>query len=91
MYDVYVVYLEEKLTLRKCHQENKMVDYFGYVRYATKITFQQSNGSTGNIAERKLYFTGKDSLYRYKVELSVLSTGLATGCSLYYPGSVADI
>lgn len=77
--------------MQKCRQENKVFDSFGLVHYATDVTFQQSNKQKRNTAEGKVYFSGKDSLYGYKAEVFVISTGLAVGCSLFYPGSVADI
>lgn len=44
---------------------------FKFAMYATDVTFQQSFGPSGNLAEGKNYYSGKHLLYRYKVEVSV--------------------
>lgn len=44
-----------------------------------------------NMKEGKIYFIGKHNLYGYKVEVSVLSNGLAVNCAKHYPGSVSDL
>lgn len=38
-----------------------------------------------------MYLSGKQEVYRYKVEVSVLSSGLKIWRTAHYPGSVADL
>lgn len=45
---------------------------FPYKRQGTDVTFQQSNRPFGNIAKRKMHFSGKHKRYGYRVEISVL-------------------
>lgn len=56
--------------------------------YATYVTFQQSNTITNN-PDR--YYSQKHHLYVHKVEVSVLSIGLAVNCTNNDPGTEADI
>ncbi|ETV68307.1 hypothetical protein H257_15749 [Aphanomyces astaci] len=53
---------------------------YPYARYATDVTFQQTNPA-GSYAEKKSYYSGKHSLYGHKVEVSVLPNGLAINCT----------
>ena len=62
-----------------------------YARYATEVKFQQCNRPSGNMSEGKVYFSVKHKLYGYKVEVSVLPSGLAIGCTKHYPGSISDL
>ncbi|RHY07221.1 hypothetical protein DYB25_010653 [Aphanomyces astaci] len=63
---------------------------FPFVRYATDVTFQQTNVPSGSYAEKKTYFSGKHSQYGHKVEVSVLPNGFAINCTAHYKGSVSD-
>lgn len=69
----------------------KTFSNFKYARYATDVTFHQTNRPTGNMQEGKEYYSGKHKLYGYKTEVSVLPNGQAIGCTKPYPGSVSDI
>ena len=91
LFNLCVARVEEKWTMAKCRQEERAFSNFHYARYAVDVTFQQSNRPSGNISEGKRYFSGKHKLYGYKVEVSVLPTGLAIGCTEHYPGSVSDL
>lgn len=62
-----------------------------FARYATDMTLQQANRRSGNIEEGKLCFSGKDELYGYNIEVSVLQNGLSFDCTRHYPGSVSDL
>lgn len=55
-------------------------------RYATEVTFQLANRLSGNMQEGKVNFSGKHIGYGFKVEVSVLPTGIALGCSKHYQG-----
>ena len=70
---------------------NKCFKYYPCVRYATDVTFQQSNRPSGSLEEGKEFYSGKHKLYGYKVEVSVLPIRLAIQCTDHFPGSVADI
>ncbi|RHY71686.1 hypothetical protein DYB30_007549 [Aphanomyces astaci] len=63
---------------------------FPYARYATDVTFQQTNVPSGSYAEKKLFYSGKHHLYGHKVEASVLPNGFAINCTSYYKDSVSD-
>lgn len=65
--------------------------YFDYARYATNLTFQQGNWSSSSVSEGKIHYSGKQNLYGFKVEFSVLPSGLAIGCTSHYSGSVEDL
>ena len=60
-------------------------------RYATHVTFHQSNRPRGNHEEAKGHFSGKHKMYGYKTEVSVLPNGLEIGASRHFMGSVADV
>ena len=91
MYDICVARVEEKWTMAKCRLEDRAFSNSEYGRYAVDVNFQQSNRPSGSVSEGKRYFSGKHNLYGYKVEASVLLTGLAIGCTENYPGSVSDL
>lgn len=61
------------------------------MRYAVDVQFQQANRPGGTLEESKSYFNGKHKLHWYKVEVSVLSKGIAIACIDRYPGSISDI
>ena len=72
-------------------QKNKFFRHFKFARYATDVTFQQSNRPSGNLQEAKAHYSGKHKLYGYQVEVSVLPNGLALCCSRHYPAATSDI
>lgn len=91
IYEKFVKRAEEHWTMRKIRTDARAFAHFDYARYATDVTFQQSNRPSGNMTEGKKYFSGKHKLYGYKVELSVLPIGICIGCTKHYPGSVSDL
>jgi len=91
VFDELVEKVSEFWSMERCKEEGKLFRNFPYARYATDATFQQTNRPSGTMHEGKVYCSGKHKLYAYKFEVSVLSNGLAVGCSKHYPGSVADI
>ncbi|RHX98722.1 hypothetical protein DYB25_013537, partial [Aphanomyces astaci] len=64
--------------------------YFPVAWYAMDITFQQTNVPTGACKEKKLYYSGKHSLYGHEVEVSVVTNGFAMDCTKFYKGSMSD-
>ncbi|RHY70029.1 hypothetical protein DYB30_013045, partial [Aphanomyces astaci] len=64
--------------------------YIQDARYATDVTFQQTNVPADDYAEKKLYFSGKHSLDEHKVEVSMVPNGFAIDCTKFYKGSVSD-
>ena len=90
-YDVYVDGAAEQFTMAEAIREKATFRTYGMARYATDVTFQQTNRLRGNIQESKAYFSEKHKLYGFKTEVSVLANGLAVGCSRHYTGSTADI
>ena len=91
LYKVLVAKLRAKYSMEKEIEENKTFSKFPYCRYATDVTFQQTNRPTGNIQESKPYFSGKHKLYGYKVEVSGIPRGFAIGCTTHFAGSINDI
>ncbi|ETP41621.1 hypothetical protein F442_11245 [Phytophthora nicotianae P10297] len=72
---------QEKMSVEKLTLSGRTFDNFKCARYATDVTFQQSNRPRGNHRESIGYYSGKHHLYGYKVEVSVLPTGLALNCT----------
>lgn len=64
---------------------------FPYKRYAADVTFQQPQRPSGSIQKGKVYLRGKQKLYGYRVEISVLPVGLAINYTAHYLGSVSDL
>ena len=91
MYDVCVARVEEKWTMAKSRLEDRAFSNSEYARYSVDVTFQQSDRPSGNKSDGKRYFSGKQNMYGYKVEVSVLPTCLAIGCTEHYPGSGLDV
>ena len=60
-------------------------------RYATVVTFQQTNRPRSNIQEIKAYLSENHKFYGFKMEVSVLVSVMAVGCSRHYTVSTADI
>ncbi|ETV64396.1 hypothetical protein H257_18702 [Aphanomyces astaci] len=86
----YVTAVGEKWTMSQLAVGGHQFKNFPYARYATDVTFQQPNVSSGSYAEKKLFYSGKHHLYGHKVEASVLPNGFAINCTYYYKGSVSD-
>ena len=91
LYEVLVLEKAERWTMARLVEEKRSFCNFPYARCATDVTFQQANRPSGNVAEGKKYYSGKHKLYGFKVEVSVLPTGIATQCTEHFPGSVSDI
>ncbi|KAF0702525.1 hypothetical protein AaE_015869 [Aphanomyces astaci] len=86
----YVTAVGEKWTMSQLAAGGHQFKNFPYARYATDVTFQQTNVPSGSYAEKKLFYSGKHHLYGHKVEASVLPNGFAINCTSYYKGSVSD-
>ncbi|KAF0683493.1 hypothetical protein As57867_024385, partial [Aphanomyces stellatus] len=86
----YVDDLSEKWTMQQLVAAGQQFANHPFVRYATDVTFQQTNVPAASFNEKKLYFSKKHSLYGHKVEVSVLPNGLAINCTCHYKGSVSD-
>ncbi|ETV63904.1 hypothetical protein H257_19163, partial [Aphanomyces astaci] len=78
----YVAVPAEKWTMSQLAANGDRFTNYPYARYATDVTFQQTNVPAGSYAEKKSY--------GHKVEVSVLLNGLAINCTKHYKGSVAD-
>ena len=91
LYKFAVTRMNSKYTMKKEMLEGQVFSTFDFCRYATDVTFQQTNRPSGNMREGKLYFSGKHKLYGYKTEMSVIPRGYAIGCSKHRPGSISDI
>ncbi|KAE9312802.1 hypothetical protein PR003_g19674 [Phytophthora rubi] len=78
------------MAMSKMALSGKSFKPFPCARYATGVTFQQANRPAGTHSEAITYYSGKHHLYGYKVEVSVLPTGLALNCSPHAKGSVSD-
>ncbi|KAH9117199.1 hypothetical protein AeMF1_008994, partial [Aphanomyces euteiches] len=91
LYDVFVYTVNETWSMEKLRTSGNSFQHYPSARYATDVTFQQTNMPAGNLAERKRYFSKKHHLYGYKVEVSVAPNGLALNCTKHYPGNESDI
>lgn len=91
VYEKYVLDVNKTWCMKDMTEIGKGFSNYKFARYATDVTFQQSNRPCGNIDEAKKYFSGKHKLYGYKVEVSVLPVGFAIFCSDHYYGSKSDI
>ncbi|ETO80708.1 hypothetical protein F444_04824 [Phytophthora nicotianae P1976] len=91
LYEKYVVSAAGKFTMEALVLVGNTFRNYPSARYATDVTFQQSNMPTGQIKERRAYYSAKHHLHGYKVEVSELPNGLALNCTAHYPGSEADI
>ncbi|RLO00854.1 hypothetical protein DYB28_010362 [Aphanomyces astaci] len=86
----YVNALADKWTMLLLSTSGQRFANYPYARYATDVTSQQTNVPSGSYADKKVYYSGKHSLYGHKVELSVLPNGFAINCTKHYKGSVSD-
>lgn len=59
--------------------------------YATDSILKSALSPVGSIEEDKQYYSGKNHMYGYESEISVLVNGLALGCSNLHAGSVHDV
>ncbi|KAG6595899.1 succinyl-CoA:3-ketoacid coenzyme A transferase [Phytophthora cinnamomi] len=81
----------DKYPMRKLMLAGQAFRNYPYARYATGVTFQQSNMPAGRMQEKSLYYSKKHHLHGYKVEVSVLPNGQAVNCTQHYPGNTDDI
>ena len=86
----FVEKVGELHTMADLQKSQQTFKAFPEARYATDVTFQHAFRPSGSIEKGKRYFSGKHKLYGYKVEISVMSDGLALGMTAHYPGSVSD-
>ena len=91
LYNYLVETEARRFSLSDIEEKGKGFYHYPFAKYATDVTFQQSNRSLGNHQESKVYFSGKYKLYGYKCEVSVLPIGIACHATGYFPCSVADI
>lgn len=66
-------------------------DFYKKAQYATDLIIYQSSLPAETVSKIKTYYSGKQSLYEYETEVSILSNSHATGCNDNYEGSTADI
>ena len=90
-YRQFVFQTGEHRSMTVLEEKDKTFKNFKYALYATDVTFQHTNRPSGNHEESTKYYSGKHSLYWYKVEASVLSHGFAIDCTNHYPGSYSDM
>ena len=91
LYDLYVTPLADRYTMLRLQTSNNAFRFYPCARYATEITFQQSNMPAGTQAERSEFYSAKHKQHGFKVEVSVLPNGLAINCTDHYRGSFSDI
>ncbi|GMF34288.1 unnamed protein product [Phytophthora fragariaefolia] len=91
LYDKYVVSAADKFSMEMLVLGGNTFRHYPSARYATDVTFQQSNMPTGQMKEHHAYYSAKHHIHSYKVEVSVLLNGLALICTPHYPGSETDI
>lgn len=77
------------MTILRCKLKSKLFEGFDCARCAKDVTLHRSSQSTENVAERKVYFFGKQKLYGCKVERPVLPFELGIGCTPHYSASSA--
>ncbi|RHY23469.1 hypothetical protein DYB32_009185 [Aphanomyces invadans] len=85
----YVTNVAEKWTMKHIVLTGNQFTNFPHARYATDVAFQRTNIPVGSYAEKKLYYSGKHSLYGHKVEVSVVPSGFAIDCTAHFKGSVS--
>ncbi|RHY27691.1 hypothetical protein DYB25_011205 [Aphanomyces astaci] len=86
----YVHSMATKWTMKEMAASGCRFQNFPHARYATDVTFQQTNVPAASYGEKKLFFSGKHHIYGHKVEVSVLPNGLAINCTSYHKGIVSD-
>ncbi len=90
IYDTLVIDHTKSFNMTWFQDKKAEFSNFSEALYAVDVTFQQSFRPSGSIEEGKLYFSGKQKLYGYKCEASVLPNGLCVGVSNHCPGSISD-
>ncbi|ETV66658.1 hypothetical protein H257_16960 [Aphanomyces astaci] len=69
----FVTAVEQKWPMQALTESGHRFKNLPAARYATYVTFQQTNVPHGAYTEKKLYYSSKRSLYGHKVEVSVTS------------------
>lgn len=64
-------------------------NHFPFARYTNDVSFQQFFRPSSSKQEEKKNFSGNHKLNGYKVEVSVLATRMAIGCTERYPGATS--
>ena len=77
LYNYLVETEARRFSLSDIEEKGKGFHHYPFAKYATDVTFQQSNRPLGNHQESKVYFSGKHKLYGYKCEVWVLPIGIA--------------
>ncbi|RHY43035.1 hypothetical protein DYB26_004468 [Aphanomyces astaci] len=72
-------------------KSGKRFKHFPSARYAVDVTFQQTHAPVVSFGEKRVFFSKKHALHGMKVEVSVLSNGMAINVTSAMPGSVSDI
>ena len=90
-YATYVERAAKKFKMSRIFADKSQFGVYCVARYATDVTFQQSNLPWGNHEDTKGHFSGKHTIYWYKTEVSVLSNRIAIGASRHYMGSISDV
>ncbi|RQM24683.1 hypothetical protein B5M09_010263 [Aphanomyces astaci] len=86
----FVTAVEQKWPMQALTESGHRFKNLPAARYATYVTFQQTNVPHGAYTEKKLYYSSKRSLYGHKVEVSVVLNGFAIDYTKFYKGSVSD-
>lgn len=72
-------------------ETRRKIKFHSETRFATDITFQQSNCLADNISKNEKYFSRKNHLYDIKTEVSVFAHKIAIGRRSPYSRFVSDI
>ena len=73
--ELHIHHIAEYFTMSKLLQKNTTFTTYKLAWYATDVTSEQRNRLAGSHAESKAMFSGKNKLYGYKTDISVLPTG----------------
>lgn len=82
--------VEKRYNMGRMIENGRNFNNFPYARYETYVKFQQSFQLNGRMQEGKI-FNEKYTLYGYKVEVSVVPSGMEIECTHHFPGAVSDL
>ncbi|KAH9113011.1 hypothetical protein LEN26_002982 [Aphanomyces euteiches] len=88
LYDAWVANVGTDQPMEHIVTSGSAFDHYPCARYATDVTFQQTNTPIRN---PDTYYSQKHHLHGLKVEVSVLPTGHAIHCTKAYPGTESYI
>ncbi|KAF0722463.1 hypothetical protein Ae201684P_003507 [Aphanomyces euteiches] len=88
LHDAWVENVVTDQPMEKIVSSGSAFDKYPCARYATDVTFQQTNTPIRNA---DTYYSQKHHLHGLKAKVSVLPTGYAISCTNAYPGTEADI